>query len=279
MIAARWARVQALFEQALTQPHESRAEWAAARADDPEMAALLGSMLQADATDRGELEDAVDAAIRAAAGEAEGPRERRIGPYRIVSAIGQGGMGTIYLAERADGVFDQRVAIKVVRGFLDHDRVRRFRAERQILASLQHPNIARVVDGGTTDDGWPYLVMEHVEGLAIDAYAEQHGLSLGERLTLFMTVCQAVGHAHRHLIVHRDIKPSNILVTADGTPKLLDFGIAKLLDSDDADLRRRGPCTACTCSRPTTPRRSRCGATRSRPPPTSMPSACCSSSS
>jgi serine/threonine-protein kinase len=234
MTAERWARVQALFEQALSQPHESRAEWAAARADDPDMAALLESMLQADATDRGELEGAVDAAIRAAAGEAEGLRETRIGPYRIVSAIGQGGMGTIYLAERADGAFDQRVAIKVVRGFLDHDRIRRFRAERQILASLQHPNIARLVDGGTTDDGWPYLVMEHVEGLAIDAYAEEHDLSLAERLMLFITVCQAVGHAHRHLIVHRDIKPSNILVTAEGTPKLLDFGIAKLLDSNEA---------------------------------------------
>jgi eukaryotic-like serine/threonine-protein kinase len=235
MTAERWARVQALFEQALAQPHESRAAWAAVHADDPEMAALLALLLQADATDRGELEGAVDAAIRAASNEADGTRETRIGPYRIVSAIGQGGMGTIYLAERADGVFDQRVAIKVVRGFLDHDRIRRFRAERQILATLQHPNIARVVDGGTTDDGWPYLVMEHVEGLAIDAYAERHDLSLGERLALFKTVCQAVGYAHRHLIVHRDIKPSNILVTAEGTPKLLDFGIAKLLDSNDAD--------------------------------------------
>ena len=169
----------------------------------------------------------------------DGPRDARIGPYRIVSAIGQGGMGAVYLAERADGAFDQRVAIKVVRGLLDQDRVRRFRAERRILASLQHPNIARLVDGGTTEDGCPYLVMEYVEGQAIDVYAEQHGLGLDERLALFITVCQAGGHAHRHLIVHRDIKPSNIIVTAEGTPKLLDFGIAKLLDTDDPELSAR----------------------------------------
>ena len=153
--------------------------------------------------------------------------------------MARAGWGAVYLAERADGAFDQRVAIKVVRGLLDQDRVRRFSAERQILASLQHPNIARLVDGGTTEDGWPYLVMEYVEGQAIDLYAEQRGLGLRDRLALFITVCEAVGHAHRHLIVHRDIKPSNIIVTAEGTPKLLDFGIAKLLDTDDPELSAR----------------------------------------
>ena len=239
MTAERWARVQALFEQALAQPPAIRADWVDDRAEDPELAALVRSMLHADATDRGELEDAVDAAIRDATGASDGLRDTRIGPYRIVSAIGQGGMGRVYLAERADGAFDQRVAIKVVRGLLDQDRVRRFRAERQILASLQHPNIARLVDGGTTEDGWPYLVMEYVEGQAVDLYAEQRGLGLRDRLALFITVCEAVGHAHRHLIVHRDIKPSNIIVTAEGTPKLLDFGIAKLLDTDDPELSAR----------------------------------------
>ena len=239
MTVERWARVQALFEQALAQPPATRADWVDDRTEDPELAALVRSLLHADATDRGELEDAVDAAIREATGAGDGLRDTRIGPYRIVSAIGQGGMGRVYLAERADGAFDQRVAIKVVRGLLDQDRVRRFRAERQILASLQHPNIARLVDGGTTEDGWPYLVMEYVEGQAVDLYAEQRGLGLRDRLALFTTVCEAVGHAHRHLIVHRDIKPSNIIVTAEGTPKLLDFGIAKLLDTDDPELSAR----------------------------------------
>ncbi len=239
MTPERWARVQDLFEHATALPPPDRAAAVHARADDDDMAALVLSMLAADEDDTGEMEQAVDEAVRVVASAATVPREQRLGPYRIVSEIGQGGMGTVYLAERADGAFEQRVAIKVVRGLLDQERVRRFRAERQILASLQHPNIARLVDGGTTDDGWPYLVMEYVEGQPIDAYGRERQLSIVERLRLFMVVCEAVGHAHRHLIVHRDIKPSNIIVTADGTPKLLDFGIAKLLDSDDPELSAR----------------------------------------
>ncbi len=158
----------------------------------------------------------------------------RIGPYRLISEIGHGGMGTVYLAER-DGDFHQRVAIKVVRGLLGADGLRRFRAERQILASLQHPSIARLLDGGTTPEGLPYLVMEYIEGVRIDDYCEAHALALVQRVTLFCRVCDAVSAAHRSLVVHRDLKPSNILVTADGTPKLLDFGIAKLLTDDGAD--------------------------------------------
>ncbi|MGE0461912.1 MAG: tetratricopeptide repeat protein [Vicinamibacterales bacterium] len=239
MTPERWGRVESLFEHAAAQPAAERAAVVRAAADDEAMAALVLSMLQADARDAGELEQAVDEAIRAVATAASGPIDQRLGPYRIISEIGQGGMGTVYLGERADGAFEQRVAIKVVRGLLDQERVRRFRAERQILASLQHPNIARLVDGGTTGDGWPYLVMEYVEGRPIDAHARDQHLTLEERLRLFLVVCEAVGHAHRHLIVHRDIKPSNIIVTADGTPKLLDFGIAKLLDSDDPELSAR----------------------------------------
>ena len=154
-----------------------------------------------------------------------------IGPYRVVREIGRGGMGVVYLAERADGEFDQRVALKIVSAADGADLIaRRFKAERQILASLDHANIARLLDGGTTDDGLPYLVMEYVDGEAIDDYCRSRSLSLTDRLELFVSVCAAVEHAHAKLIVHRDLKPGNIFVTANGTPKLLDFGIAKLLD-------------------------------------------------
>ncbi|MGI9331596.1 MAG: protein kinase domain-containing protein [Gammaproteobacteria bacterium] len=153
-----------------------------------------------------------------------------IGPYRIVREIGRGGMGTVYLAERADGEFDQLVALKIVSARDGANLIaNRFKDERQILASLQHANIARLLDGGTTRDGLPYLVMEYVDGEPIDIHCRSRALSLVERLELFVAVCAAVEHAHRKLIVHRDLKPGNIFVTAEGTPKLLDFGIAKLL--------------------------------------------------
>jgi serine/threonine protein kinase/tetratricopeptide (TPR) repeat protein len=154
-----------------------------------------------------------------------------IGVYRIVREIGRGGMGSVYLAERADQEFEQRVAIKLVRRGMDTDEiVRRFRSERQILAHLDHPNIAKLFDGGTTEDGLPYFVMEHVDGRPIDEFCDNRKLPVRERLELFRQVCSAVHFAHQNLIVHRDLKPGNILVTADGVPKLLDFGIAKLLD-------------------------------------------------
>ena len=154
-----------------------------------------------------------------------------IGPYRLVRELGAGGMGSVYLAERDDGEFRQRVAIKIVRGgFGTAFLLDRFREERRILASLDHPNIARLLDGGTTAAGLPYVVMEFVEGEPIDVFCAKRALTLRERLAVFRQVCAAVQHAHQHLVIHRDIKAANILVTADGTPKLLDFGIAKLLD-------------------------------------------------
>jgi non-specific serine/threonine protein kinase/serine/threonine-protein kinase len=167
----------------------------------------------------------------------------RMGPYRIVREIGRGGMGTVHLAERDDAEFDQRVALKVVREVRSERVLRWFREERQMLAGLEHPNIARLLDGGTTDEGIPYLAMEYVEGKPIDEYCIANRLSVNDRLALFRQVCAAVDFAHRRLIVHRDLKPQNILV-AGGVPKLLDFGIAKLLPSDDsedgaADTRRR----------------------------------------
>jgi serine/threonine protein kinase/tetratricopeptide (TPR) repeat protein len=156
---------------------------------------------------------------------------RRIGPYRIVRVIGTGGMGIVYLAERADESFRQQVAIKVVRNRLvDPETEKRLVGERQILASLDHRNIARLLDGGAMADGTPYLVMEYIDGVPIDHFCDSRRLSIDERLELFRRICSAVHYAHQNLVVHRDIKTTNILVTRDGTPKLLDFGIAKLLD-------------------------------------------------
>ncbi len=161
--------------------------------------------------------------------------ERRIGPYRLVRELGQGGMGTVFLAVRDDDVFHKRVAVKLLKRGMDTDAiVQRFRAERQILAGLDHPNIARLLDGGTTDDGLPYLVMEYVEGAPLIEYADARDLYVAARLDLFLQVCAAVQHAHQNLVIHRDLKPANVLVTADGVPKLLDFGIAKLLNPEMA---------------------------------------------
>jgi serine/threonine protein kinase/Tfp pilus assembly protein PilF len=159
----------------------------------------------------------------------------RIGPYRILRTLGVGGMGEVFLAERADAQFDQQVAIKVVHsGPLDGGMHSRFKVERQILAQLDHPNIARLMDGGSLPDGSAYLIMEYIDGVSIDVYCDEHRLDITTRLKLFQTVCAAVHYAHQNLIVHRDLKPSNILVTIDGVPKLLDFGIAKLLDERQA---------------------------------------------
>jgi eukaryotic-like serine/threonine-protein kinase len=157
---------------------------------------------------------------------------RKLGVYQILEVIGEGGMGEVYRARRVDGQYEKEVAIKMVRGGYDRKSVlERFRHERQILASLDHPNIARLLDGGTSDDGIPYLVMELIDGIPIDQYCDEHALGVEDRLQLFEQVCAAVQYAHQRLVIHRDIKPANILVTKNGTPKLLDFGIAKLLDS------------------------------------------------
>lgn len=162
---------------------------------------------------------------------------QRVGSWLLLHELGRGGMGAVWLAERADGSFDQKVAIKLIRPGWDADEVLgRFRAERQILAGLHHPNIARLVDGGVTQEGKPWLALEYVDGVNLRAYCETHTLSVPARLKLLLTVCEAVAYAHARLIVHRDLKPSNILVTADGQVKLLDFGIAKLLDSDAAAI-------------------------------------------
>lgn len=154
---------------------------------------------------------------------------RRIGAWELVEEIGRGGMGVVYLAERREADFDQRAALKVMRTAADDALLAAFQRERQVLAGLEHPNIARLLDGGSTAEGLPYFAMEYVEGRPIDQYCDAEGLGTHDRLTLFLEVCAAVGHAHRNLVVHRDLKPANVLITAEGRPKLLDFGIARLL--------------------------------------------------
>ena len=159
--------------------------------------------------------------------------ERRIGPYRLLRELGHGGMGTVYLAARADEQFQKRVALKVIRSGADSaEVVRHFKRERQILAGLDHPNIAKLLDGGTTEDGLPYFVMEYIEGEPLLGYCDSRTLPVSDRLKLFQAICSAVQYAHRNLVVHRDIKPANILVDDGGSPKLLDFGIAKLLNPE-----------------------------------------------
>ena len=168
---------------------------------------------------------------------------KQIGVYKIEKQIGHGGMGTVFLGIRADKEFEQKVAIKLLKRGMDTDEIiQRFKYERQILAELTHPNIAKLLDGGTTDDGLPYFVLEYVEGISISDYCDKNELSLTERLKLFRQVCDAISYAHQNLVVHRDIKPSNILVTHEGIPKLLDFGIAKVLqtDSDTPNLTVAG---------------------------------------
>src|SRR5688572_24374028 len=160
---------------------------------------------------------------------------QRLGAYRIGRKLGSGGMGDVYLAERADDEYQQRVAIKIVRSGTFSPQIQsRLRMERQILATLQHPNIARLLDGGRAPDGTPYLVLEYIDGEPIDIYCDRRRLNVNERLQLAQQVCATVHYAHQNLIVHRDLKPNNILVTQDGVPKLLDFGIAKLLDAQQS---------------------------------------------
>jgi eukaryotic-like serine/threonine-protein kinase len=233
-----WERVNELFRRAVALPAGERARFLdAACAGDAALRREVESLLEFDDDSGGFIETpaiafAADALAAGFGGETEG---RRVGPYKLIREIGRGGMGAVFEAERDDAEFSRRVAVKVIkRGFDTEDILRRFRHERQILATLDHPHIARLLDGGTTDTGLPYFVMELIEGVSVADYCDALKLTTAERLRLFRKVCAAVSYAHRHLVVHRDLKPSNILVTAEGEPKLLDFGIAKALGPEDA---------------------------------------------
>ncbi len=235
----RWTAARALFEELLDLPGAERATRLAGL-EDGELRADVERLLAADSDAGGFLESpavAVAGGLLDGLVEASEPRlPDAIGPYRILSRLGRGGMGEVLLGERADGLFEQRVAIKLLRRGMDSDEVlARFSRERRILARLHHPHIARLLDGGAAPDGRPYFVMELVEGEPITAYCRERNLSVEDRLRLVLDACDAVSAAHRSLIVHRDLKPSNVLVSKDGEVKLLDFGIAKLLAPDEAE--------------------------------------------
>ncbi|HSJ07987.1 MAG TPA: serine/threonine-protein kinase [Longimicrobiales bacterium] len=220
------SRIEALFEAALELAPDSRPDFvAAACGEDDAMRDAVMALLAASDRSQGVLERDPRSLIR----PADRPPDR-LGVYRVLRELGRGGMGVVYDAERDDGQFRRRVAIKIIHGADDAELQQRVLAERQILAGLDHPHIARLLDGGVADDGRPYLVMEHVEGLPVSVYCDRMRLSIPERLRLFVTIARAVDFAHRNLVIHRDLKPSNVLVTPDGRVKLLDFGVAKLLN-------------------------------------------------
>jgi serine/threonine-protein kinase len=234
MTAERWLRIEELFAELADRPPAERcARLDEAAAGDPELRAEVERLLIADGGGGAAgtfIEQAIAAGARAFGASEVG---RRIGPYRLERELGRGGTSTVYLAVRDDREFERQVAIKLIRRGMDSEEIlARFRDERQILARLDHPYIARLFDGGTTEDGLPYFVLERVEGLPIDEYCDRRRLSVTDRLRLFCQVCEAAHTAHQNLVIHRDLKPSNVLVTAEGIPKLLDFGIAKLLDPE-----------------------------------------------
>ncbi|BAC89037.1 serine/threonine-protein kinase [Gloeobacter violaceus] len=226
----QWQRVKNLFAEALEKPaDERRAFLERSCADCAQMLAEALSLLEHHRESENFLNRPVVQLLEEPIPTLQ-PGDN-LGPYRVVGKLGQGGMGSVYLAERADAQYSKQVAIKVLRAELGTETlVRRFRLERQILADLDHPNIAHLIDGGTTAGGLPYLVMDYIDGEPIDRYCERRRLAVRARLELFLGVCGAVSYAHQRRIVHRDLKPGNILVTAEGMPRLLDFGVAKLLE-------------------------------------------------
>jgi eukaryotic-like serine/threonine-protein kinase len=235
----RWHRIQRLFAEALAVSVAERASWLQqACGDDAELLHEVQALLAHDAASQRTLEQVVRSEADAVLAQVKVQRQgERFGPWEIVEHIADGGMGAVYRARRADGAFEQVAALKLLSpALLGEQGRRRLEVERQILAGLNHPHIARLLDGGSSAEGVPYLVMEYVDGVPIDDYCNTQGLDTPARLRLFLRVCEAVDYAHRNLVVHRDLKPSNLLVTADGTPKLLDFGISKLLDAADPAL-------------------------------------------
>lgn len=235
MTPKRWQKLKQIFNHALElEGGERKAYLEEVCGEDHKLREEAESLLEAydtpGALDHPPGKLMTSVLSRHAANEKKG---EQVGPYKILKVLGHGGMGSVYLAERDDGQFEQRVALKLLRtGFTSDNQSRRFLAERQILAALNHENIARLLDGGVTDDGQPWFAMEYVDGHPIDEYCDAHQLNIPQRLNIFLNVCDAIQSAHGKLVVHRDLKPSNIFVTKEGKVKLLDFGIAKVLDSD-----------------------------------------------
>jgi len=240
MQAENWTTIKEVLEQALNLAPSERGEFFR----DSDIAADIRQEVESLLTHEKDAKDFMSLTAGGFSGDffnGNGHSEnsligQRIGVYEIVGELGYGGMGAVYLGTRADGKFAQRVAVKLLRREYNIEKIRRnFEREKEILATLVHPNIATLIDAGTTTDGVPFLVMEYIEGVPVDKFCHNRNLSLTERLKLFNKICLAVGFAHQNLVVHRDLKPSNILVTEDGEPKLLDFGISKLLDAEQKD--------------------------------------------
>ncbi|MEO0424051.1 MAG: serine/threonine-protein kinase [Pseudomonadota bacterium] len=238
MQISQWSTLKAYFrELSELPPLRQQARLAAIAREEPALATELSELLRAEDPQ----DESITGGVQSLLGEfadahVAGRLGALVGSYRITEHLAHGGMGDVFLGERADGTFEQRVAIKLMRaGFRSEEDLRRFDAERRLLARLDSPGIARVLDGGSMGDGTPYLVMEYVDGVPIDTYCTEQALSLRARISLFREVCSAVEFAHRNLVVHRDLKPSNILVTREGQAKLLDFGIAKPIDDGAGD--------------------------------------------
>lgn len=231
MTPQEWERLQGLFEEAVSLPPEQRERFLAKL--DSSSAEALRSLLESDDRGPSPIEEAIAGVAASSTAQAESSwTGRQVGSYRIMREIGRGGMGVVFEGQRSDPQFRQRVAIKIaIHASLSPALRERFRHERQMLAQLEHPNIARLLDGGETEGGLPYFAMEFIEGLPIAQYCHENRLGIRQRIELYLQVCSAVDYAHQNLIVHRDIKPANILVDRSGVPKLLDFGVAKLLDA------------------------------------------------
>lgn len=234
MSTERWRQIEALFKAAITQEPEDIEAYLIENCEDEALRKEVYALLKADHQADQYLSSVFSRGLEQFHGEESDPRiGTRIGPYKVIRLLGRGGVSSVYLVQRDDRQYRKFLALKLVRRGMDTaDILNRFRHERQILASLDHPNIARFYDGGTTEDGVPFFVMEKIDGMPITAYCDEKQLPLRKRLELFCEVCSAVELAHRNLVVHRDLKPSNILVTQEGVPKLLDFGIAKLLNPE-----------------------------------------------
>ncbi len=230
-----WSRLESLFHRALERPAPERESWVRERCpDDPRLAGrVLDLLASSDEDAETTIQGILGEAARQVSSQSQASAPTRLGPYRITGCLGQGGMGTVYRAERDDQNYRQKVAIKLLRGFPGPRALERLRQERQILADLQHPLIARLLDGGATEDGQPYLVMEYIEGRSLVEWCRQTGPSRARSVRLMMRICDAVHHAHQHLVIHRDLKPGNILITESGSPRVLDFGIAENLPAAD----------------------------------------------
>src|ERR1051326_289116 len=241
MTPERWQELERIFNAALEAESETREELIEREcAGDAELAGSVRALLAQSAGAGDQLHEIIqNGADLLYEGQEAIPE--RIGPYRIVEVIGSGGMGSVYRAARADGLYEQQVAVKLLRTPLAIDALflQRFFEERRILARMEHPNIARLIDGGVTPERVPYLVMEYVDGKSIDSFCRERSPGLEQRLRLFQEICSAVEYAHQNLVVHRDLKPANILVTSDSDVKLLDFGVAKFLEAD-RDITQTG---------------------------------------